>query len=319
MHEFELIKNYFQKLSKKSSSALNLNDDVFFDKKNKLVLSVDTYTEGNHFIDFKKPDLVIKKIIRSSISDLICKGVKPKYYFISGSGNKKSFSKNNLSKISKSLNEEQNKYRILLSGGDTVFSNKLSFTITSIGYANDIIYRNKAKINDDIYVSGNLGDSYLGLLVLRNKIKLKNSLKKYFINQYFLPNIQLKLVDQIKKFANTSIDISDGLLADLDKMINVQKLSYKLYLKDIPISNNLKKIIDSRKLSKINCISNGDDYQVLFTASKNKRGIIRKIASNYKIKLTKIGSTHSISNKTSIVNEKNIKIILKNKGYLHNF
>ena len=93
MHEFDLIKNYFQKLSKKSPNALNLNDDVFFDKKNKLVISVDTYTEGNHFIDFKKSDLVIKKIIRSSISDLICKGVKPKYYFISASGNKKSFSK----------------------------------------------------------------------------------------------------------------------------------------------------------------------------------------------------------------------------------
>ena len=101
MHEFELIKNYFQKLSTKSPSALNLNDDVFFDKKNRLVVSVDTYTEGNHFIDFKKPELVIKKIIRSSISDLICKGVKPKYYFISGSGNKKSFSKSNLSKIIK--------------------------------------------------------------------------------------------------------------------------------------------------------------------------------------------------------------------------
>ena len=46
-----------------------------------------------------------------------------------------------------------------------------------------------------------------------------------------MPNIQLKLIDQIKKFANTSIDISDGLLADLDKMINNQKLSYKLFLK----------------------------------------------------------------------------------------
>ena len=181
MHEFELIKNYFQKLSKKSPSALNLNDDVFFDKKNKLVVSVDTYTEGNHFIDFKKPELVIKKIIRSSISDLICKGVKPKYYFISGSGNKKSFSKLNLSKISKSLNQEQNKYKIFLSGGDTVFSNKLSFTITSIGFANNIVYRNKAKINDDIYVSGNLGDSYLGLLVLKNKIKLNNLLKNILL------------------------------------------------------------------------------------------------------------------------------------------
>ena len=319
MHEFELIKNYFQKLSKKSSSALNLNDDVFFDKKNKLVVSVDTYTEGNHFIDFKKPELVIKKIIRSSISDLICKGVKPKYYFISGSGNKKSFSKSNLSKISNSLNQEQNKYKIFLSGGDTVFSNKLSFTITTIGFARNIIYRNKAKINDDIYVSGNLGDSYLGLLVLKNKIKINPRLKKYFTNQYFMPNIQLKLIDQIKKFANTSIDISDGLLADLDKMINNQKLSYKLFLKDVPISNNLKKILVLKKISKINCISNGDDYQVLFTASKNKKRIINKIASNSGVKLTKIGSIQRHVEKSSIIDDKNEQITLKNKGYFHKF
>jgi len=319
MHEFELIKNYFQKLSKKSPSALNLNDDVFFDKKNKLAVSVDTYIEGNHFIDFKRPELVIKKIIRSSISDLICKGVKPKYYFISGSGNKKTFSKSNLSKISKALNQEQNKYKIFLSGGDTVFSNKLSFTITSIGFANNIIYRNKAEINDDIYVSGNLGDSYLGLLVLKNKIKLNRQLKKYFTNQYFMPNIQLQLTDKIRKFANTSIDISDGLLADLDKMINNQKLSYKLFLKDIPISNNLKKILDFKKLSKINYISNGDDYQILFTASKNKMGIIKKIASNCRVKLTKIGSIQSYVEKSSIIGGKNLQIPLKNRGYFHNF
>jgi len=319
MHEFELIKNYFQKLSKKSPSALNLNDDIFFDKKNRLAVSVDTYIEGNHFIDFKKPELVIKKIIRSSISDLICKGVKPKYYFISGSGNKKSFSKLNLSKISKSLNQEQNKYKIFLSGGDTVYSNKLSFTITSIGFASNIVYRNKAKINDDIYVSGNLGDSYLGLLILKNKLKIDDRSKKYFINQYYMPNIQSKLTDQIIKFANTSIDISDGLLTDLDKMINNQKLSYKLFLDDIPISNNLKKILDLKKLSKINYISNGDDYQILFTASKNKARIIRKTASNYGVKLTKIGTIKSYVKKSSIVDDKNIKISLKNKGYFHKF
>jgi len=319
MHEFELIKNYFQKLSKKSPSALNLNDDVFFDKRNKLVVSVDTYTIGNHFIDFKKPELVIKKIIRSSISDLICKGVKPKYYFISASGNKKSFSKLNLSKISKSLNQEQNKYKICLSGGDTVFSNKLSFTITSIGFANNIIYRNKAKINDDIYVTGNLGDSYLGLLVLQNKLKLNHQLKKYFTKQYYMPNIQLKLTEKIKKFANTSIDISDGLLADLDKMINDQKLSYKLFLEDIPISNNLAKILDLKNLPKINYVSNGDDYQILFTASKNKARIIKKIASNCAVKLTKIGLIQSNIKKSSIIDKKNIQISLKNKGYFHKF
>jgi thiamine-monophosphate kinase len=319
MREFELIKNYFQKLSKKSPSALNLNDDVFFDKKNKLVVSVDTYTEGNHFLNFKNPELVIKKIIRSSISDIICKGVKPKYYFISASGNKKTFSKLNLSKISKSLNLEQNKYKMFLSGGDTVFSNKLSFTITSIGFASDIIYRNKAKINDDIYVSGNLGDSYIGLLILKNKIKLNKLLSKYFINQYFMPNIQLKLADQIKKFANTSIDISDGLIADLDKMINSQKLSYKLDLKKIPISRNLIKVINQKNLSKINYISKGDDYQILFTASKNKRRIIKGISSKYRIKLTQIGSIESLDKKSFIIDDKKRKINLKNKGYFHNF
>ncbi len=146
MHEFELINKYFSKLSKSNKPSLNLNDDVFFDKKKGLVVSIDTYNEGTHYLDFKKPDLIIKKIIRSSISDLICKGVKPKFYFISGSGNKKTFSKKNLVKISKTLKHEQAKYRILLCGGDTTFSNKSSFSITSVGYSKKIVYRNKARI-----------------------------------------------------------------------------------------------------------------------------------------------------------------------------
>jgi len=319
MNEFELIKNYFQKLSKKSQSSLNLNDDVFFDKKNRLVVSVDTYIEGKHFIDFKNPQLAIKKIIRSSISDLICKGVKPKYYFISGSGNKKSFSKTNLLKIKKSLNEEQNKYEISLGGGDTVFSNKLSFTITSIGFANDIVYRNNAKINDDIYVTGNIGDSYLGLLLLKKKIKLNNKLNKYFINQYFLPNIKFKLVNEIKNFANTSIDISDGLLADLDKMLNLQKLSYQLSLDDIPISKNLFHVLENKKLLKKNLISNGDDYEILFTALEAKRGIIKKISNRFNLRISKIGKIVKNNIKSSIVDDNNTPIKIKNKGYFHKF
>ena len=61
MHEFELIKKYFSKLSQNSPSSLNLNDDVFFNKTNKIVVSIDTYIEGKHFLNFKNPGLVIKK------------------------------------------------------------------------------------------------------------------------------------------------------------------------------------------------------------------------------------------------------------------
>ena len=64
MHEFELISKYFSKLSNNNKGSLKLNDDVFFDKSKKLVISVDTYVQGIHFIDFKNPDLVVKKIIR---------------------------------------------------------------------------------------------------------------------------------------------------------------------------------------------------------------------------------------------------------------
>ena len=113
MHEFELINKYFSKLSSNNRNSLNLNDDVFFDKSKKLVISVDTYVEGVHFIDFKDPHLVIKKILRSSISDLICKGVDPKYYFISASGNRKTFTKKKLRIISKSLKEEQKNIQFL--------------------------------------------------------------------------------------------------------------------------------------------------------------------------------------------------------------
>ena len=319
MHEFELIKKYFSKLTNKSKSSLKLNDDVFFDKKKKLVVSVDTYIEGKHFINFKNPELTIKKVIRSSISDLICKGVKPKYYFISASGNNKVFTKNNLSKISKSLKEEQRKYNIKLGGGDTVYSNKLSFTVTSVGFSNKIIYRNRSKIHDDIYVTGNLGDSFLGLLILKKNIKINKKLSSYFVNQYYKPEIKYSLTDFFIKFATSSIDLSDGLIADLEKLTNNQNNSYQIYFDKIPLSNNLKSIIKSKNLKKKNLISKGDDYQVLFTASRRYRSFIKKISSLKKLKITRIGKILHSKHKSSIIDRNGHQIKISNKGYIHTF
>ncbi|MBD1152368.1 thiamine-phosphate kinase [Pelagibacterales bacterium SAG-MED22] len=319
MHEFELIKNYFSKISKKNKSALNLNDDVFFDKKKGIVISIDTYNLGYHFIDFKNPALVIKKILRSSISDLICKGVLPKFYFIAGSGNSKTFTKKNLSLISTSLKEEQNKYNISLCGGDTTFSNKLSFTFTSLGYSKKIIYRNKALVNDDIYVTGNLGDSFMGLQILKNKIKVSKKLRNYFAQKYYLPNIRIKLTKKLLNFANSSIDLSDGLIDDLSKMINNQNLSFSLNVNKIPISKNLLKIIKMKNMRKITLVSNGDDYQILFTACKDKSRIIARTSKNLGIKISKIGEICSNKKRSVIIDEKGKEIVLKNKGYVHQF
>ena len=319
MHEFEIINKYFSRLSSNNKSSLNLNDDIFFDKSKKLAISVDTYVEGIHFIDFNEPQLVIKKILRSSLSDLVCKGVKPKYYFISGSGNKKSFSKKNLKMISKSLKSEQKRYSIYLCGGDTVYSNKLSFTIISVGFSKKIIFRNKAKLNDEIYVTGNLGDSFVGLKVLQNKIRLNRNLADYFKKKYYYPILHTSLTKKLLSFANTSIDISDGLITDLEKLINKQKLSFKINLNDIPVSKNFNKLVHSKIINKLYSVSRGDDYQILFTAPPSKSRIISKISKSLGIKISKIGKICNYNQKSQIIDEKNKKITLKNKGYYHKF
>lgn len=319
MNEFELIKNYFQKLTKNNPSSKKLNDDVFFDKKKKLVVSIDTYNEGVHFPNFKYPNLVIKKVLRSSISDLICKGVKPKYYFISGSGNKRSFTKKNLKLISKSLKEEQKKYDLRLSGGDTINSNKVSFSITTIGFDNRIVERNKARINDDVYVTGNIGDSYLGLKIIQKKINVNSKLKKYFFNQYYCPQLPFNIHSSIKKIANTSMDISDGLISDMSKLINKQKLSFEIDINKIPISNMLKSYLKKHNKKKDRYLFKGDDYQILFTSSKKNRNFIKNISRKMNQKITIIGKINKRFKKNSLLLDNKPINLVNFQGYSHKF
>ena len=319
MNEFELIKNYFQKISNNNPSAKDLNDDVFFDKNKRLVVSVDTYNEGVHFPNFRYPNLVMKKVIRSSISDLLSKGVKPEYYFISGCGNKNKFSKKNLKMISKSLNQEQKKYNLKLSGGDTTNSNKVSFSITTIGFSKKIVERNKAKLHDDIYVTGNLGDSFVGLKIIKNNIKINSKLKKYFVNQYYCPNLPYKICKEIHKFANTSMDISDGLISDMTKLINSQKLSFNINVNKIPISKNLKIYLKKHKNLRTQYLINGDDYQILFTAPQDKRSLIKSIGVRMNQKLTIIGKINKGYKKNTLKLDNKSLNVSKFEGYSHKF
>ena len=319
MDEFELIKNYFQKLTKKNPSALKLNDDVFFDKDNKIVLSIDTYNEGIHYINFTNPNLIIKKIIRSSISDLISKSVKPKYFFLSASGNKKHFNRNNLKLISKSLAEEQKKFNIKLSGGDTVASNKSSFTVVSLGFSKKIVKRNNVKKGDDVYVTGNLGDSYIGLKILKKQININNKFNNYFINKYYLPKLPIELHKYLSKFANSSMDISDGLISDLSKLINNQNFGYIIDVNKIPISRNLSFYLKKNKKKSFNFISRGDDYQILFTSSKKYRSYIKRLSKRINQKMTLIGEITNQYKKYLIIENGKLIKPLNYEGYYHNF
>ena len=319
MNEFKIISNYLQKLTKNNPSAIDLNDDVFFNKKKKLVISVDTYNQKIHFLDLKKPYLVIKKVLRASISDIVSKGAYPKYFFLSASLKKNSLNKRKLNEIIKSLKEEQKIYNIKLSGGDTTRSNINSFTVMTVGFSNKIVKRNNCKLNDDIYVTGNIGDSYVGLCLLKKKlININNNLKKYFTKKYYLPDIPIKLCKYINKYANSSIDVSDGLFDDMSKLLNKQKLNYIIYLDKIPVSKNFQSIIQNLGLNKLNYISKGDDYQTIFTAPKSARSHIINISKKVNQKITLIGCISNISRNKLVIGKKSINPI-DFKGYSHKF
>ena len=320
MNEVQLIDKYLKRLTKKNNSSQGLNDDIFFDKSNKLAVSVDTYVEKVHFPNFKAPDLVIKKILRSSLSDLICKGVKPKFYFISASGNSKSFSNKNLKKISNSLSSEQKRFDIELSGGDTVNSSINSFTCCVVGFSNKIVKRHNSKVGDDIYITGHLGDSFLGLQILKKRFSLSKSLTKYFISKFYMPSINLRMVDFLQKFANTSIDISDGLLVDLNKMIKEQKYGFLIRLDEINLSNQLKIFLNRNKRIKIeNTIFNGDDYEIIFTSHKKNRSLISKYSKNNNLKIQRIGRILKKHRDSCILKGNKKFKINKNLGYTHQF
>ena len=135
-----------------------------------------------------------------------------------------------------------------------------------------------------------------------------------------MPSINLKMIDFLHKFANTSIDISDGLLIDLKKMIRQQKHGFSIRLNDIKISNQLKKVLNRKKRFKIeNIIFNGDDYEIIFTSQKKNRSLINKYAKNKKLKIQRIGKILK-KNQDSCILKGNKKFnINKNLGYTHQF
>ena len=102
-------------------------------------------------------------------------------------------------------------------------------------------------------------------------------------------------------------------------MINRQNFSFKLYEKKLPVSLNLERLIKHKNLKKIDIVSNGDDYQILFTANTNKKRIIKNISKNTGIKITKIGKIISNKNRSVVINSKGKQIKANKKGYIHQF
>ena len=109
------------------------------------------------------------------------------------------------------------------------------------------------------------------------------------------------------------------MFADLYKLINNQKVGFRLYLNKIPISKNLSIYLKKNNKKVLNFISKGDDYQILFSSSKKNRFYIQKLAKRINQKITLIGSFTNLYKQRKLINHQGLIKSLNYEGYLHKF
>tara|TARA_B100000575_G_C23012610_1_gene583268 strand:+ start:74 stop:1054 length:981 start_codon:yes stop_codon:yes gene_type:complete len=287
-----IIDKYLSRLNFNKKGTYNFKNDAAYirlNKNKKLVVTTDSISENLDFFKNDDPKSIAHKIITVNLSDLSSMGVIPHSYllnlFLPHYVNLKW-----IKIFTAELFKIQKKFNFYLLGGDLSKSKELSITSTFFGYAknNYVVSQNQSNLNDDIWITGNIGDSFIGLQILKNKIKVNNKLKKYFIKKYYFPEACI-YGSELSKFSKSMKDISDGFIGDLKKMLK-NNYGAKIYINNIPVSNNLKKIL-SKNIININQILNcGDCYQLILISNKKFRNKIISNAKKNNIKITRVGT-----------------------------
>lgn len=276
MKEFELIKEFFtaQPVSRKDVIK-GIGDDCALIKPAKsklLAVTTDTLVAGVHF-PFDTPAKAIgHKSVAVNLSDLAAMGAEPSW--ISIALTLPEADPVWLKEFSQGVFELTEYYNVQVIGGDTT-QGPMSITITAQGTvpSEHVLCRDGAQNGDYIYVTGNIGDAGLALATINEQVKLSDIEFKAVKKCLDYPMPQVLVGQLIRQFATSAIDVSDGLLADLNHICEQSNLGAALHLEDIPLSNTMRSnlsIDDALNLA----LSAGDDYQLIFTVSaENKVGL----------------------------------------------
>ena len=318
LSESFIINNYLKKLNFGKKESFNFENDGAYlniSQNNKIVVSNDIIVEGVDFFTNDDADSIAHKIICYNLSDISSMGAVP-YCFNLSLGLPKKISKKWLRTFSSKILKLQKKYKFFLLGGDIAQTKHIVISATFFGKINNgkIIRRGSSKINDDIWVTGNLGNSFAGLMFKKNIIKANDSIKKFFIKKYLYPNPSM-IGNKLRFIATSAIDISDGFYGDLDKLLLRKNLGANIDVGSIPILPKLKNLIRLHKIKINKLLSSGDDYEILFTSNPKKRNFINSLSKKNKINITKVGT---IINKKGIYTDGKI-LSLNKRSFQYNF
>lgn len=270
--EFNLINRFFkQKFPIRKDVVLGIGDDAALcvaPAGMQLVMAMDTLVEGVHFPINTKPEDIAYKALAVNLSDLAAMGATPAWMTLALTCPK--VDEVWLTRFSQGLLELATAAEISLIGGDTT-RGSLTVTIQVTGFVKPklALQRNAAQPGDAIYVTGTLGDAGLGLAAIEKRIKLASEIQNYAESRLNKPTPRLKEGKKIIGTANACIDISDGLLADLNHILTASKVGASLNLESLPLSKALQSI-DSETAVKLS-LTAGDDYELCFTMPANRK------------------------------------------------
>jgi len=266
MNEFELINRYFRDERPRAGVALGIGDDaavLALPAASQLVVSVDTLVAGRHFPENAEPAAIAQRALAVSLSDLAAMGADARWFTLSLT--LPEADEPWLEQFSAGLKAAAEAYGCALVGGDTT-RGALTIGVQVMGCVphGQAISRCGAKPGDRIFVTGSLGDGAGALKVLAEEHALDTAERDYLRQRYYQPMARLEDGVKLRGVASAAIDISDGLLADLEHICERSSVGARIEVEKLPVSPALRKLASVKQCFQW-ALAGGDDYQLCFT------------------------------------------------------
>jgi len=302
MDEFDFITTYLAPLA--GPGGLGLKDDAALMKPSPgkdLVLTKDTMVEAVHFPRGHYGGDTAEKLLRVNLSDLAAKGATPLGYMLSIAW-PKGIDQSYFQGFAAGLRDVQQAYDFNLLGGDTTsIDGPMVVTATLIGEvpSGGMIKRRGAEEGDDVWVTGTIGDAYLGLQsVLGHTLEPQPSAEDlwHFEEAYYRPEPRLLFRKSLRALASACADISDGLVADAGHVAEASGVGFVIDADKIPLSSQAGAWLagqDNQDTAFKTLITAGDDYELVFTAPPQHAAQIRKDAKAMGLRVSRIGQATS--------------------------
>jgi thiamine-monophosphate kinase len=283
--EFDIIAKHFAPLAQHRFARGLVDDVALIEPQGALVVTTDAIVEGVHFLSDDPLDTVAKKSVRVNFSDLIAKGAKPLGIVLTliwPQGRDAA----QIAAFARGLGEDLRLYDAALFGGDTTSTpGPLTVSITAFGapLGPRTPARGDAKPGEQVWVTGVIGDGFLGLQSLTQTPDIVDAgvedrvdaHARYVRSAYRLPEPPLRFAEAIASYASASMDVSDGLAGDAGKIAAASGVGVRLDAESIPLSAAGRAYVVARgEEGLLALITGGDDYQALFTAPPGLRAAI---------------------------------------------